>query len=307
LNAYFTRSATPPGHIKAIHELNAPVSAAVWQTIESISLPNGIRNQIIAKQNQKKFSNRNLLEGTVTFAKYDLQNYIAQKLNYFLLDTLPESRDSVIKVLQQNETILANATTNLFFAYLNKGATSDAQKVRTQIAATDPKFAEYLDKVIEIQNAPNKIYSLQSNENLLKYMDNYANNATATNNFGAQAALKFVKNNNYYVPRLFPESSFGARQGNINAVNLEITENLNSDFALFPNPATNSIRFNSKGDKTADKIVICDVLGRVVYKSEKVTELIQDVNVSSFKEGLYLFYAYSGNNLIFQSKFVKAN
>ncbi|MFN7910734.1 MAG: hypothetical protein ACK5QC_02850, partial [Bacteroidota bacterium] len=142
LNAYFTRSATPPGHIKAIHELNAPVSAAVWQTIESISLPNGIRNQIITKQNQKKFSNRNLLEGTVTFAKYDLQNFTAQKLNYFLLDTLPESRDSVIKVLQQNETILANATTNLFFAYLNKGATSDAQKVRTQIAATDPKFAE---------------------------------------------------------------------------------------------------------------------------------------------------------------------
>ena len=305
LNAYFTRSATPPGHIKDIHALNAPVSADVWQTIESISLPNGIRNQIIVKQNEKRFSSRDLLFGSITTAKYNLQALITEKLNYFILDSLPQSKDSVVKVLLQNENILPNALTNLFFAYINKGSIDDALKVRTQIAATDPKYAEYLNSLIQLQNAPNKAYKLKTDESLNQFMQNYASNSNETNYFSAQAALKFVLNTSYYVPRLFPENSFSART-TMNKIE-ESTESIDNSFSLFPNPTNGILYFNYDKEKNINKVIICDVLGKIVYKSEKLESNTLQINLNGLSNGVYFFNAYSNTELIYRNKFVKVN
>ena len=305
LNAYFTRSATPPGHIKDIHALNAPVSAVVWQTIQNINLPNGIRNQIIAKQNEKKFSSRDLLSGGITNAKYNLQALTTEKLNYFVLDTLPQSKDSVIKVLQQNQTILPNALTNLFFAYINKGSIDEALNVRTQIAATDSKYAEYLNALIQLQYAPNKAFKLQTDESLNQFMQNYAFNSNETNYFGAQAALKFVLNTNYQVPRLFPENSFTARIGS--SIIEESTETFDNNFSLYPNPTNGMLYFNYDKEKTINKVIICDVLGKIVYKTEKLESNTLQINLNGLSSGVYFFNAYTNTELVYRSKFVKAN
>ncbi len=243
--------------------------------------------------------------GSITTAKYNLQALITEKLNYFILDSLPQSKDSVVKVLLQNENILPNALTNLFFAYINKGSIDDALKVRTQIAATDPKYAEYLNSLIQLQNAPNKAYKLKTDESLNQFMQNYASNSNETNYFSAQAALKFALNTGYHVPRLFPENSFTARTGS--SIIEESAETFNNSFTLYPNPTNGMLYFNYDKEKPINKVIICDVLGKIVYKTEKLESNTLQINLNGLSSGVYFFNAYSNTELIYRNKFVKVN
>lgn len=309
LTAYFNRSSTPPGHIKDIHDLNAPVSPLVWNVIINKNLPNGIMNQIIGAQNAKRFSARDLLAGNISNTKFNLQDYTSQKLNYFLNDSLPQSMDSVIKVLNNNLNILPEANVKLFFAYLYVGNYQSAEKELIQINNNNSGLGNYLQRLLAIHNSEEKLYTLTKNEGLISYFKDYANKSENAYNYSAQAALKFFNNLSYDVPRGLPEESANARM--ISNVNID-SEGKNTtinQFQLFPNPTNGYLFFNDlKFDPNLwIKIEIVDALGRVVYKKEHNSQLVIKVDIKMLNEGLYLFNAYNGDNLKYQAKFVKSN
>ncbi|MFN7913194.1 MAG: T9SS type A sorting domain-containing protein [Bacteroidota bacterium] len=308
LNTYFTRSNTPPGHIKDIHALNAPVSSPVWSIIVNANLPNGIMNQIVNAQNAKKFSDRDLLLGRISNAKFKLQDYTVQKLNYFLTDTSSKSLDSVVKVLNNNIDILPDANLNLFFAYLEKGNLQSAEKELVQIKNKNKDLGDYLEKLILIESSNEKLFTLTKNESLKNYFLNYAGKDETSFNYSAKAALKFINNVNYDVYRGLPDENSNARLFNSEIQNLTDNIAISNQINLYPNP-TNDVLYVSiltSEPKAQLKIEIVDVLGRVIYKKHNVNDQETMIDTKPFMEGLYLLNIYEGDLLKHQAKFVKS-
>jgi hypothetical protein len=308
LNTYFTRSNTPPGHIKDIHALNAPVSSPVWSVIVSANLPNGIMNQIINAQNAKKFSDRDLLYGRISNAKFNLQDYTMQKLNYFLTDTSSKSLDSVIKVLNNNIEILPDANLNLFFAYLEKGDLLSSEKELVQLRNKNRDLGDYLEKLIFIETSNEKLFTLTKNESLKNYFLNYAGKDDISFNYSAKAALKFINNVNYEVYRGLPYENSNARLFNSEIQNQKDNIAVNNQFNLYPNPTNDVLYFSNltSEPKALLKIEIVDVLGRVIYKKDNIKDQQTMVDTKPFSDGLYLLNVYEGDLLKHQAKFVKS-
>ncbi len=205
LTAYFTKSNIPSGHIKEIHELNAPVSASVWQTLQTISLSNGIRNQINAKQNEKKFSQRDELDAYVAITTSNLKSAVAEKLNYFATDSLVQSQDSLIKTLQLSKANIDNANEQLFFAYLSANKSKELNNLITVIKASNLDYGNYLEKLVSLNNETNKAFALLTNENLYNYFASVSSTDANPGSAGAKALLKIVKDINYAEPRVLPD------------------------------------------------------------------------------------------------------
>ena len=70
---------------------------------------------------------------------------------------------------------------------------------------------------------------------------------------------------------------------------------------LHPNPASTTLNIHLAKNQTIDKILITNVLGKIVLVQNKNTEII---NVENLSSGLYLIEVHSGKE-IFQTKFIK--
>lgn len=74
------------------------------------------------------------------------------------------------------------------------------------------------------------------------------------------------------------------------------TNNVNvSEFKIFPNPANNivNVSLNTRGNK-ASTIIIYDVQGKVVSKTENVVEKLVSIKVSSLRTGMYFLKIKTG-------------
>lgn len=304
LNAYFAKTSTPNGHIKDIHELNSPVSASVWQTIVSHNLPNGIMNQIIARQNEKKFSSRDVLFANVANAQTNYQAMYAEKINYFATDSLTESIDSLISILAINRSEMTNAKEQLFFAYLTKNDRVNAEKITIDIATTNSELAIYFNKLLSFQKAEQKAYAIDKNPAEKEFLITFAksNNMASA---GANSLLKFIKGINYAEPKVLPQSNNGGLRI-MNAIPSETAENI-TIVDLYPNPTSNELNLvlSKQEVETEISVVISDALGRKMFEGTLKNNNTNTVSIKNFKAGIYILNAYNKNSLVQSSKIVK--
>jgi hypothetical protein len=78
-----------------------------------------------------------------------------------------------------------------------------------------------------------------------------------------------------------------ATQSEINGMHYDSIE-----FGLFPNPATDVVRLESK--KQLDRVAVRDVLGNLLLEQE-IQHTNQDIDVRSLAEGVYLIEVHSAN------------
>lgn len=305
LKAYFSKTGVPPGHVKDVHWLNAPVTGAVWEKLSALNLPIIIKNQITTRQNAVKGSNRDGALAQINLAKFNLQDVASQKLNYFLTDDLPASKDSVVKELQTNPGGLPDAEMLLVFAHLNKGDITEATKANLDLKSVRPQLADYMEKLISLQTVPEKAFSLNNKPGDLQFLTAYAANTQNTGYSGAQAILKFVKGINYQVPRLYPvQQSNSARSLNDQINDISHNEAEISDFKVYPNPANQIVSFMHNKNAECTHITLTSALGTVVYTADVKANNPTEINLSNFNAGMYLLTAYNGKLKVYQTKVI---
>jgi len=81
-----------------------------------------------------------------------------------------------------------------------------------------------------------------------------------------------------------------------------ITENsLNNLVSIYPNPATDlvTIDLGNSSDNAQARVQIVDLLGKQVYKSEKVPQISNlQINTSQFTKGIYIVKILKGSGTI---------
>ena len=83
---------------------------------------------------------------------------------------------------------------------------------------------------------------------------------------------------------------------------LSVSSNDVSKFSIFPNPVSNEFTITSDGATNAARVVIYDVLGKIVLSQ---TEHLENVNISTLSNGLYVAEIYGTNNTKTTQKIVK--
>ena len=63
---------------------------------------------------------------------------------------------------------------------------------------------------------------------------------------------------------------------------------------IFPNPASNNLSVQSENG--LDKLIIRDMLGRIVIELDNVTQNNLTIDLSSFSNDIYLVELYKGDN-----------
>ena len=240
--------------------------------------------------------------------QFELKAAMAAKLECFLTDTLPSSKDSVINVLLANPGNMSNIKVKLAFAYMNKEdythATSTANSMPT--ALTDWKAL--ILKLIDIYQEPEKIYAVNTNTAYKSFLQGYANTEGKDGRGIAQAILKFVCGTDYTEPRPLPEGT-GSRMAQENYLQEpEQNPELSGQIKVYPNPAQGgvNIKYESE-DKTPLQIEVKDLLGKVIYTNFISSTKEQYVPLQEISNGVYLLSITRNKELVYKTKLVKQN
>ena len=309
LSAYFSRTHFPLGHGVQIQNANKPVSSAVWEIIVNRDLAGGIMSQLTSQQNENPVSARGGKEQELSLAKFNLQAITAEKLNYFLTDSLISSQDSVISILLANPGKMLDADVQLVFAYLNKGDYSNAlisaNKLLGETNQGKIQWGNLLVKIVGLRTAVNKDFSILDNSADVNFFTTYANTEGISGQGSAQALLKFVTNHDYFIPRPIPEISSNGARSSI-APHEQKNVIIPNDVLLYPNPAQTGINLVYRGDKEGVmKVEVTDLLGKVIFSNFIYDSTKLYISLTDFNAGLYLITVTKDKEVIFKSKLIK--
>lgn len=309
LTAYFNKSGIPAADITEIHNLNKPVSTLVWETLVNLDLQNDVMYEITSNQNISNVSARNALQSQLSFAKFNLQSIMSEKLNYFLTDTLLSSKDSIIELLTTNVGQMPNRDILLTYAYMDMGRYSDALYKARDVEKTDVELADLLMKLIALESDPKKAYSLLDNQAELTEILELASRSGSNAQPAAQALGKFLLGINYEVPRLFPLESGGSGRLSKQPFLEEGYLLENKSFKVFPNPTTNvlNVVYQNNDNKSGLRVELIDTFGRIIYTTITKNNQPTQISLANFTEGVYVLTVYDGKIKLHQSKVVKVN
>ena len=89
----------------------------------------------------------------------------------------------------------------------------------------------------------------------------------------------------------------------INGLTSGITETKKEDIEVFPNPATNSITFNT-GSYKDFKLTIFNSLGQTVLLKQLTTSN-STLNIQHFQQGIYYYTLINEHGKVMSGKFLK--
>jgi len=75
--------------------------------------------------------------------------------------------------------------------------------------------------------------------------------------------------------------------------------------SISPNPATEEIHIDFRNDIMVDKILIYDIVGRLVSVTENITAMSITIPISNYSRGLYTIVIKSDNQIISSEKLIK--
>jgi hypothetical protein len=242
---------------------------------------------------------------TETKPSFEMQAAVAEKLNYFLLDTLPASKDSVIALLQNNPGGMADADVQLTYAFINKGDYISAQQNINALAINKPDWAALQLKLLAVHQSPQKAASLKTNTAAKSFLEGFAAIDGKSGRGAAQAMLKFAYGQNYFIPQPVPVIESGINKSINNLLAEEETDITNSDFKVYPNPAASIINIAYKGkDESIIHITLTNALGSKVYDNNIRGKSNTQIALDNFIAGVYLLSAYDGKTKLYQTKVV---
>lgn len=239
--------------------------------------------------------------------QFELQATATSKLNYFLMDTLPESIDSVIKILTDNPGQMEDADIQLIFACIQKRDFVNASNYTDALAANRDDWQALFYKLIDIYQELEGILSVNAtNTEYLNFMTELANVEGKDGCEIARAILKFSMDVDFEVPRPYPGEGEGARQmapGSGEIIPALIADEI---VRIFPNPANTmvTVQYISKtpGDASLE---VRDILGKIVYNGQITNGNNLDVTLKEYSNGIYIISILKDRTLLYNTKLIK--
>jgi len=309
LIAYFNKAGIPPGHIKQIHGLNAPVSPTVWQVLDNLNLPPGIENQIIKAQMQANQSNgglskRRLFQANVSSLRSKATYLLNEKTRVFLSDSAQRNNDSVKFVIQ--DPLYADRDLKLLDYYISTAQYSLASVQNSQIALRrGSSYAPYNNvksMIISALSSTSGLSGLGQDATIEGYLHSLANTDFSPGQKEAQALSDFVFDKKYFEYTLLPEVSSPDGSRPMKEEQKEkspITDN--PKLYAIPNPASGDVVIQYQLPQGANYgiLKVVDITGREVYKTDVITSLDKIyLSTKDWANGMYYYSLTVDNQII---------
>lgn len=240
-------------------------------------------------------------KGSSPIISKELKAAISEKLNYFLLDTLLSSKDSVIALLQNNPAAMEDADVLLTYAYINKGDFANAQQNANSLTNKNDWKSLQL-ALISIHQDPQKANSLKNNSSSKTFLENYVASQDKDGLGAAQSILKYAIGQDYFIPHLLPYREDGVNKS-IN--NPFINEELNSAFFVYPNPASQLVNFVFKNKyENGARVILTNTLGKIVYEADVKPNTQTPISLENLSAGVYVLTAFNDKEQVYQTKVI---
>ncbi len=294
LIAYISKIGVPNGNLKDVVIANSPVTKPVMDALNSISLPNGIRNQI--NNAQTGVSARLKLESQIAYntsqRAYNIDELIRAYANDTLLDNGQDSILAVFKTynIQQNST-------DIILAYLTKGDYVKTAQLNDSIkdAGTDTTFTKMVDVALLLKQSVNQEGTLLTDLATKTKVDeiSYQDSKESPS---ANAVLKLLFNyvyNEYIEPISWTASYHSMFQM------VEAEQEEDRAINLYPNPSSGEINFSySLEEGDVGLLEIFDIAGKKIRSIELNSEIaFVKIENNVLQSGTYL-YKYSVNGKV---------
>jgi hypothetical protein len=236
---------------------------------------------------------------------FEIQATVAAQLNYFLNDTLPESKDSVIAIFESNRGGLPDSDIMTVYAYMNKGDLTGAQNRIDSLAPARADWAALLNKLVYYQANPYYLYNLKTDSTNIAFFENYAAYDTLNGAAAAQSILEIFNRETFTKPRPFPSDGSAARlrqpQTQAAANNIQQVAGL----LVYPNPASDAI-YVVHPDKNGPglQLVVTDAVGRRFYEATLSAGETLEIPLRGMPNGVYLLSAYDHKTPVYKGKII---
>jgi parallel beta-helix repeat protein len=243
--------------------------------------------------------------GLLTENIFEIQNAVSTKLNLFLTDTLPESKDSVLAILENNQGGFEDTDLQMIFALMHYGYYKTALTKIDELPISSD-WAALLSKIIELETSDMGLYTLLDDVESTDFITTYANTEGMDGQTCAQAILRFVFDTEHDYPLTLPTIDSERRIFSESPIASVITAQLEQKVKIRPNPTSTSVNVSLPEIPDGVCILIKDVIGREVFiKFTRDSQL--DIPVSTLPNGIYLISVKkrSSNEIIYQSKLIK--
>ena len=308
---YLTQHPTPPaGHIQQILLANAPLTDTVMAFVNTLSLPNGISNQINSAQTG--ISERRRLEGTIGVLNTNRLIAVDAIVQEYL-DT--NWIDSTALFLQQEGSL--EALCALVPIEVRRGDTIRAgevidtlRQIADEIEESEPEcritcelneFCDFQQTVYRIAIREGGYFSMTPEERTLLETMADSDARIATN---AQAILHFIDQT---LPEYKGEVLIFPKSMTTNEEVDELIDNSKNDlFTIYPNPTSGNTVFTIELDEIDGLgIIITDLNGRVV-KIMDVDAKEMEQNLEFSINGVYLVHLVENGKIQSTKKLVYA-
>jgi hypothetical protein len=279
----YIQQAPPAGHLQQVLLANSPLSDAVLDALQNISIPNGIRNTIMAAQSNT-LSALEILQQDSWYASDNFYRTFDDLLREVILDTTPtRTLDDAVNLLSnrqekvyqemllnikinRNELTDATALLSLLNGY---GRTQDLNEIQINLRAASNSESYFSD-------APNDLTMLQS----ICSDTNYCICSER-----AKALLCHVQMpvQDYY---FFEESSTVAARTSAIGTQEQSIWNKEESLILYPNPTENGVTVETE-DLNGATLMVYNTLGSVML-SVDISDDKAVLDFSEFEKGIYI-------------------
>ena len=287
-------SSNPPvGHLLQILLANSPVSDEVMEAINSVNLPNGIRNQINAEQTG--ISPREELMQSISFTYFTKDGYSDEIFRRFLNDTISNKLDSLDYLMLFDPSVENNHIRIAIKVQQTNyiGAQSLITDLRASGTANE-NFLKLMESLIIIYQCQDKVYRLNWDIPLKNEIENIATSTSGgreCKNAGALLELLkiFTQAELYEVININDvRSLFDFQEGTTGV----------QKFTIYPNPGTDFMNIQTTSINENLCVYLYDLSGKLIF-SEQVTNTDYFLlDVSGYAKGMYLIQLNTdhGNN-----------
>lgn len=309
LIAYYSKTSTPNGHIKDIHDKNKPVSQSVWQVLLDRNLPNGILKNLIEQQNTKIPSARILLETQIATLNQEKALAVDDQVKSMLNDTINGyNQDSIVTLLIADNRI--RSKTRLLSYYVANEKLAEATKLLYDIKAENngrlDNFSQLQELIVNLKQTSDKIYTIKTDAQIKNAIELIASDKNDYAYAHAQALLSKVFGYKYYEYVKLPSAGNGLRLKQNKET--ESFDPIINSMLIYPNPSnsnTNVLCLLPEQFSTAE-VVVYDLLGKQLLRetlSKDKTSAI--LNTQNLTAGIYFVNLLIDNNLTETKKLVK--
>jgi len=277
---------------------NSPLDNNVITTLNTISLPDSIVNQLNTYQSDSVLSPRTILQNNISYYLRQVSIATNAIVTYYVNDTITGMYDSAIAAIESQQGPLSSGyLAQVAQLQITAGEYTPATTTLTNLKTQDASYSNFcqlMNILITLKGEPKGYFALKSDSINTANVNTIASDSTHPGYANARALMRLVFNKQYVAP-IFPMSQNNTPHQphkKIIAGSGGSLSNLNSQFKIYPNPAKNeiTITYTLKGGVQQANIILYDEFGNnITAWNLPLSETQITENISSLSAGFYLY------------------